>query len=90
MHINANKIPMKIINAAKITNKALIFAKILSDVIPILSRLLVIYYNYTPKIFSKLYSLSNNLIIPSGFKNLKSTIFPKLYKYKVDSAGNET
>jgi len=53
MHIKANNIAMKVKNAANITKKVLMFAKMLSEVIPILSRLLGICYTYAPITLSR-------------------------------------
>jgi len=53
MHIKAYKTAMKVKNAAKITKNVLMLAKMLSEVIPIPSRLLGICYYYAPIMLSK-------------------------------------
>ncbi len=54
MHIKAYNTAIKIKNAAKITKKVLMLAKMLSEVIPMLSRLLGICYYYAPIMLSRL------------------------------------
>ena len=54
MHIKAYNKAMKIKNAVKITKKVLMLAKMLSEVIPMPSRLLGICYCYAPIMLSRL------------------------------------